>query len=94
LRARLTHPWKRWKVSVDDFRNRDRRADYLAAAADMFAHTDTRWAPWHVVDGNDKKAARIAALTIVADAFEKTLPSDPPPLLPDVAALGKEKLGL
>ena len=59
---RLDHPWKRWKVTAEDLRNRARRADYLAAIKDMFDQTDTRWAPWTVIDGNDKKAARIAAL--------------------------------
>ena len=93
FRARLEHPWKRWKLSADDFRNRDRRPDYLAALADMFAQTDTRWAPWHVVDGNDKKAARIAALTIIADALEKAVPLEPPPLSPDLEKLARAKLG-
>jgi hypothetical protein len=55
---------------AEDFRNRARRDDYLAAIKDMFdRRTDTRWAPWTVIDGNDKKAARIAALTAVADAL-------------------------
>jgi len=56
LRARLEHPWKRWKVSEEDFRNRARRPDYLDAIGDMLAATDTRWAGWTVIDGNDKKA--------------------------------------
>ena len=78
LQARLAHPWKRWKVSPEDFRNRARRADYLKAVGDMFAQTNTRWAPWHVIDGNNKKAARIAALNVVADALEKAVPMKPP----------------
>jgi polyphosphate kinase 2 (PPK2 family) len=89
LKARLEHPWKRWKVGPDDFRNRARRADYLDAMADMFAHTDTRWAPWTVIDGNDKKSARIAALNAVADALDAALPGDPPPISPEVARLAK-----
>ena len=48
----------------------------------MFAQTDTRWAPWTVIDGNDKKAARIAALTRVADALAAALPEDPPRPIP------------
>lgn len=83
LLARLDHPWKRWKVSAEDLRNRARRADYLAALADMFAQTDTRWAPWTAIDGNDKKAARIAALTRVAEALESALPKGPPPDRPE-----------
>ena len=78
LLARLGHPWKRWKVTKEDIRNRGRRADYAKAIKDMFDHTDTRWAPWTAIDGNDKKAARIATLNAVVDALERTLPVDPP----------------
>jgi len=78
LGARLAHPWKRWKVSAEDIRNRARRDDYLDALKDMFAETDTRWAPWTAIDGNDKKSARIAALTRVADALVAALPKEPP----------------
>ena len=87
LAARLRHPWKRWKVTSEDFRNRDRRGAYLGAVRDMFAHTDTRWGPWKVIDGNDKKSARIAALTQVADAMAAVLPSKPPPLRPEMEQL-------
>src|SRR3546814_16442240 len=55
LAARLSTPWKRWKTGTEDYRNRARREDYLAAMDDMFRLTSTRWAPWLVVDGNDKK---------------------------------------
>jgi polyphosphate kinase 2 (PPK2 family) len=90
LRARLEHPWKRWKVTAEDFRNRARREDYLAAIKEMFAHTDTRWAPWHVIDGNNKKAARVAALTAIADALERAVPLKPPAASPQVEALARE----
>ena len=55
----------------------------------MFAHTDTHWAPWTVIDGNDKKSARIAALTRVADALAGVLPKNPPAPGPDQEALEK-----
>ncbi|MFN3945515.1 MAG: polyphosphate kinase 2 family protein [Allosphingosinicella sp.] len=87
--ARLAHPWKRWKISAEDFRNRDRRADYLAALADMFDRTDTPAAPWTVIDGNDKKSARIAALRSVAEALEPALPADPPPIAPESEAAAR-----
>ena len=90
LRARLDHPWKRWKVNADDIRNRARRKDYLAALKDMFAATDTRWAPWTMIDGNDKKAARIAALTRVAEALAAALPAKPPPRRPEMERLAQE----
>jgi AMP-polyphosphate phosphotransferase len=90
LEARLSHPWKRWKVTEEDFRNRMKRPEYLPAINEMFAHTNTRWAPWHVIDGNSKKAARIAALTTIAEALEKKLPLQPPPASPEIEALAEE----
>ena len=92
LRARLAHPWKRWKVNAEDFRNRARRDDYLAALKDMFAQTDTRWAPWTVIDANDKKAARIAALTRVAEALASAVPAEPPSFSPEMEQLAQDFL--
>jgi AMP-polyphosphate phosphotransferase len=93
LVKRFSDSWKRWKLSPEDFRNRDRRADYLKALADMFRMTDTRWAPWTVIDGNDKKAARIAALTAVADQLEARVDMAPPPLDAELERLAGEALG-
>jgi polyphosphate kinase 2 (PPK2 family) len=92
LLARLVDPWKRWKTGLDDFRNRARRAEYLAAMHDMFAQTDTATAPWHVIDGGNKKAARIEALTIVADALAREVPMDPPELDPEVERVARAAL--
>lgn len=93
LKARLDHPWKRWKVTAEDFRNRARRDDYLAAIKEMFEQTHTRWAPWTVIDGNNKKAARIAALTAIADALERAVPMKPPAPSPEVEALAAAAFG-
>ncbi|MBO9671275.1 MAG: polyphosphate kinase [Sphingobium sp.] len=90
---RLDDPFKRWKTGFEDYRNRGRRDDYLKAMHDMFAKTDTRWAPWHVIDGNDRKASRIAALTRIADALEKHVPMDMPEADPAVVELAKEAFG-
>ena len=60
---------------------------------DMFERTDTGIAPWHVVDGNDKKAARIAALTWIADRLEEGVSMDPPALDPAVERAAREALG-
>jgi AMP-polyphosphate phosphotransferase len=92
LAKRFKDPWKRWKLSLEDFRNRARRPDYLKALADMFRMTDTRWAPWTVIDGNDKKAARIAALTAVADQLEAKVDMSPPPLGAELERLANEEL--
>ncbi|MFN3434836.1 MAG: polyphosphate kinase 2 family protein [Sphingomonas sp.] len=94
LKDRLDDPWKRWKTGADDYRNRSRREDYLAAMHDMFARTDTGGAPWVVVNGNDKKAARIHALTAVADHLEANVDMTPPPLDPELERVAKAALGL
>lgn len=94
FRTRFEDPWKRWKTGADDYRNRARRNDYLKAMDEMFRQTDTRWAPWTVIDGNDKKAARIAALTHIADRLEALVPMDPPPTDPELEALARKELGL
>jgi polyphosphate kinase 2 (PPK2 family) len=93
LAQRLDDPWKRWKTGADDYRNRAKRDDYLEAIHDMFRRTDTRWAPWHVIDGNDRKSARITALTAIADALEKCVPMEMPPADPAVIELAREAFG-
>jgi polyphosphate kinase 2 (PPK2 family) len=93
LKARLEHPWKRWKVSAEDFRNRARRADYVVATEEMLTRTDSREAPWRVLDGNNKKAARIAALTAIADALGRAVPSEPPPARPEIETLARSAFG-
>src|SRR3989344_2236385 len=90
---RLDDPWKRWKTGADDYRNRARRADYLAAMHDMFAQTNTRWAPWTVIDGNNKKAGRIAALTHIADTLEAAVPMTPPDPDPATVKLAHKAFG-
>lgn len=90
---RLDTPWKRWKTGTEDYRNRAQREAYLEAMHDMFRHTDTRWAPWTVIDGNDRKGGRIAALTAIIEQLEKIVPMDMPDADPDVAALAKKAFG-
>ena len=90
---RLNDPWKRWKTGTEDYRNRSKRKDYLAAIDEMFQHTDTRWAPWKVIDGNNKKAARIAALTYIVATLEAAVPMTPPDLDPAVVKLAHKAFG-
>ena len=94
LRDRLDHPWKRWKTGADDYRNREKRPEYLDAMHDMFKRTDTRWAPWVVIDGNDKKAGRIAALTAIAERLEAHVDMTPPVLDPAIEKIAREALGI
>jgi polyphosphate kinase 2 (PPK2 family) len=94
LRARLEHPWKRWKTGLDDYRNRAKRDAYLEAMHEMFERTSTKQAPWIVVDGNNKKAGRIAALTAIAERLEKQVPMEPPELDPEVEKVARKALKL
>ncbi|WP_022682085.1 polyphosphate kinase 2 family protein [Sphingobium bisphenolivorans] len=93
LAQRLDTPWKRWKTGADDYRNRARRPDYLEALEDMFDKTDKKGARWHVIDNNDRKAGRIAALTYVADRLEKLVPMDFPAADPAVVRLAQQAFG-
>ena len=90
FRARLDHPWKRWKVTEEDLRNRARRKDYVEAVKDMLELTDTRWAAWRAIDGNDKKSARIAALGAVAEAMAGALSAGPPEIRPEMEQLASQ----
>ncbi|AXJ96542.1 MULTISPECIES: polyphosphate kinase 2 family protein [unclassified Sphingomonas] len=94
LKARLDDPWKRWKTGPDDYRNRARRTEYLAAMHDMFARTDTGGAPWTVIAGDDKKSGRIAALTAIADQLEAHVDMTPPSLDPELERVARTALRL
>jgi polyphosphate kinase 2 (PPK2 family) len=59
---RLRDPFKRWKLTYEDFRNRERWDDYAEAIDEMLARTSSEAAPWHVIPANDKRFARITAL--------------------------------
>jgi AMP-polyphosphate phosphotransferase len=87
LKERWETPSKQWKLTTDDFRNREKRADYLVAMEQMFDQTDTRWSPWKVIDGNDQKAARIQFLEHVIEQMAVHVPAEFPELDAEVDAL-------
>ena len=60
---RINNPAKRWKLSPMDLQARARWVDYAEAKDLMFEHTDIPEAPWHVVDANDKRAARLNVIS-------------------------------
>jgi polyphosphate kinase 2 (PPK2 family) len=61
--------YKRWKLTEEDWRNRSRWNDYERAVHDMVERTSTREAPWVLVEGNDKRFARVKVLRTVCDAM-------------------------
>ena len=59
LESRIDDGRKIWKLTPMDLKSYSRWYDYSRARDDMFAATDTDWAPWYVVISNDKKRARL-----------------------------------
>ena len=70
---RSTEPLKRWKLTDEDWRNRARRADYESAVNEMLERTDTTLAPWTVIEGDDKRHARVKVLETVIARLEEGL---------------------
>ncbi len=62
--------YKQFKITQEDYRNRDRWSEYESAANEMFAQTSTQQAPWNLVPANDKRWARIHVLKTVCKALE------------------------
>jgi polyphosphate:AMP phosphotransferase len=70
---RQNTPEKQWKITDEDWRNREKWDLYEEAVDEMLQKTSTKFAPWHVLESNDKKYARIKALQIIIKAIEKKL---------------------
>jgi len=68
---------KNWKLTEEDWRNRDKWDAYYEAVNDMLVKTSTVTAPWTVVEGNSKWYARIKVLTTLVDGLSKALNYDP-----------------
>jgi AMP-polyphosphate phosphotransferase len=66
-------PYKRYKITEEDWRNRDKWPQYKAAVNEMVARTSTEYAPWTLVEGDDKQYARIKVLQTVCDAMRSGL---------------------
>lgn len=80
---RAEDPFKSWKITPDDWRNREKRPLYEAAADDMFKQTDTKVCPWHIVPAEHKWYGRIEVMKTVVKEMEKVVGKDaastPPP---------------
>lgn len=73
FKDREKNPYKAWKLTNEDWRNREKWQDYLDAANEMFEKTDKKNAPWILVAGNDKKYARIQVLQETLAHIERAL---------------------
>ncbi len=70
---RQNTPEKQWKITDEDWRNREKWDLYESAIDEMIKKTSTTFAPWYVLESNDKKYARIKALEIVIESIERKL---------------------
>ncbi len=73
FQARQQDPAKQWKITEEDFRNRQKWPQYELAITEMLQRTSTRYAPWTILEANCKRFARLKALRTVAEALEKAL---------------------
>ena len=73
FRERQANPAKQWKITDEDWRNREKWDQYEEAVNEMLIRTSTTYAPWIVVEGNDKRYARVKVLQTVVDALEKKI---------------------
>jgi polyphosphate kinase 2 (PPK2 family) len=73
FQAREANPLKQWKITEEDWRNREKWDKYKIAVDEMLYRTSTTYAPWTVVESNDKLYARIKALKTVCTEIERRL---------------------
>ncbi len=74
---RLRNPLKRWKLTYEDFRNREHWSEAEVAVDEMLARTSTQIAPWHVIPANNKKYARIKTMRTIVEAFSRDIDLSP-----------------
>ena len=68
---RQNTPEKQWKITDEDWRNREKWPQYEVAVDEMLQKTSTKNAPWYIIESNDKKFARIKTLKIIIKALEQ-----------------------
>lgn len=88
---RRDDPLKVWKLTDEDWRNREKRAAYEDAVEEMIERTDRPWAPWTLVEGDSKRYARVKVVETVIESIEQGLrerglpvPETPPELVAQI----------
>jgi len=77
FRERQRLGFKRYKITDEDWRNREKWDLYRLAVADMITNTSTTYAPWTIVEANDKLWARVRTMRAIAEAVERGLGTEP-----------------
>lgn len=73
FKERQSNPDKQWKITDEDWRNREKWDLYEKAVEEMLVKTSTSYAPWIIVEGNNKYYARIKVLETVVEAVKKRI---------------------
>ena len=73
FKAREVTGYKRYKITDEDWRNREKWDEYTTAVCDMVDHTSTSTAPWTLVEANDKYHARVKVLKTICERLEESL---------------------
>jgi polyphosphate kinase 2 (PPK2 family) len=71
FQSRAEDPLKRWKLTDEDWRNREKNRDYERAAEEMFERTHHKLAPWDIVSGEQKRFGRVKCLETVIKRVEE-----------------------
>jgi polyphosphate kinase 2 (PPK2 family) len=72
FRAREHSPYKNFKITPEDWRNRRKWPAYAKAAEEMFMQTDMPESPWHILSANDKRHARLEVIKLITKAVEQS----------------------
>ena len=75
-KEREQNPFKNWKITEEDYRNREKWGKYEDAIDEMFEKTDTKHAPWHLVPSNKKWVARVNVCETTVKALSRALDCD------------------
>jgi polyphosphate kinase 2 (PPK2 family) len=84
FKRRQKDPLKTWKLTDEDWRNREKRAEYEEAVEDMLARTDQPYAPWSLIEADSKRYARVKVVETVIARIEEGMrrwDMEPPPPL-------------
>jgi polyphosphate kinase 2 (PPK2 family) len=73
FKSRETDPYRSYKLTEEDWRNRAKWPEYNQAVEDMIEHTSTPYAPWTAVEANNKEYARVKVVRTIVDAIEKQI---------------------
>jgi polyphosphate kinase 2 (PPK2 family) len=82
FKRRQDDPLKAWKLTDEDWRNREKRPAYEQAVEDMMVRTDQPHAPWHLIAANSKRYARVKVIETVIERIESGMKEwgmEPPP---------------